>query len=100
MKKIIIKKTAVAKTGKKSISNNVIPEKAFWLCNGQVAKNLKELASILETMTQDVFKYHANANKNDFSRWIADVFGEAVLAKGVRKIKSAKATAKKIKQKL
>jgi len=100
MKKTTIKKTASAKTGKKNISGNVIPEKAFWFCNGQVAQNLKSLANILETITQDVFEHHANANKNDFSRWIADVFGEAALAKGIQNSKSAKAMAKRIKAKL
>ncbi|PIU14443.1 hypothetical protein COT20_02670 [bacterium (Candidatus Gribaldobacteria) CG08_land_8_20_14_0_20_39_15] len=95
MTKITIKKSA-----KKSTYVNVPPEKSFWFCDGQVAKNLKELAVILEKMPQNVFEHHANNNKNDFSRWIADVFGDVALAKGIQKINSSKVMAKKIKAKL
>lgn len=95
MKKIIIKKPT-----KKSINANVAPEKSFWFCDGQVAKNLRELVSILEKMPPNVFDYHVNNNKNDFSRWVADVFGQATLSKEIQKIKSAATMAKKIKVKL
>ncbi|MDD5750038.1 MAG: DUF5752 family protein [Candidatus Pacebacteria bacterium] len=100
MKKPIYKKTSAAKTGKKKPTGSVAPEKAFWFCDGQVARNLKELVDILGKIPQNVFEYHANAGKNDFSRWIVDVFGEAGLARSIQKIKSAKATAEKIKAKL
>ncbi len=84
---------------KKNITS-VSPEKAFWFCNGQVARNLKDFAAILEKMPQNVFNYHANVNKNDFSRWVADVFGEATLAKAIQKMKSPLDVAKKVKSKL
>ena len=101
MEKITIKKTMSAKNeGKKNLSANVVPEKAFWFCDGQVAKSLKDLANILEKISQNIFEYHANSNKNDFSRWIADVFGETALAKEIQEIKSPKIMAKKIKAKL
>jgi len=85
---------------KKPIITNVPPEKAFWFCNGQVAKNLKEFAAILEKIPQSVFEHHVNAKKNDFSRWIAGVFGQTSLAKQIEKAKSAQEIAKKINAKI
>ena len=85
---------------KKSSPINVSPEKAFWFCDGQVAKNLKECAAILEKIDQKVFSHHVNASKNDFARWIEGVFGKKPLAKQIEKIKDAKLMAKKIKAQL
>ena len=85
---------------KKSSPINVSPEKAFWFCDGQVAKNLKECAAILEKIDQKVFSHHVNASKNDFARWIEGVFGKKPLAKQIEKIKTAKLMAKKIKAQL
>jgi len=89
------------KLAKKSASlKNVSPEKAFWFCDGQVAKNLKECAAILEKIDQKNFNYHVNASKNDFARWIEAVFGKKPLAKQIEKIKTAKLMAQKIKAQL
>lgn len=85
-----------AQSMKKSIIN-VPVEKAFWFCNGKVAKNLKELASILEIIPQSDFQYHANLQKNDFAKWVSDVFAMKTLAKSIAKIKTAKEMAKTIK---
>ncbi|MEK9153060.1 MAG: DUF5752 family protein [Patescibacteria group bacterium] len=79
---------------------NVPPEKAFWFNDGQVAKNLKECAAILEKIDQKVFSHHVNAQKNDFSCWLEDVFGQTTLAKQIAKIKTAKTMAQKIKAQL
>lgn len=73
------------------------PEQCFWVCTGQIAKNLKELADILEKMSKEVFTYHVNSEKNDFVKWIVGVFGEEGLASEVSKAKTAKVAAKKIK---
>ena len=85
---------------KKQAPVNVPPEKAFWFCNSQVAKNLKECVAILETIDQKSFSHHVNGTKNDFARWIDGVFGQKTLAKQIAKIKDAKAMAKKIKAQL
>ncbi len=73
------------------------PEKYFWLCDGQVLKNLKELAVALEKMNNDVFKDHVSGEKNDFALWVKDVFGEQKLATALRRAKTAKTAAKKIR---
>ena len=71
-------KKKVLKTGEKSTrirywDNNVPDDFAFYVCDGTVIKNLKEMSRMLNKMSDDVFYYHANPEKNDFSSWIKDV---------------------------
>lgn len=79
---------------------NASPEKCFWVCNGQILKNLQELAESLEKMSENIFRHHVNAMKNDFARWIEDVFGDKKLASEVKKAKTPKSAAQKVKTKL
>ena len=72
-------------------------EKRFWLRTGRILANLTELAQALEQMNDDTFCHHVNSERNDFSNWITDVLGQAKLGAAVRKIKSAKTMAKKIR---
>ncbi len=81
----------------KKVLVNTEPEKCFWVCNGQILKNLKELSESLEKMSDEVFKYHATKERNDFANWVKDVFGEEKLALDLKKAKTAKTAAKKIK---
>jgi hypothetical protein len=60
-------------------------EKRFFCHDGYVIKNLDELAQYLNRMTEDVFQYHVNSEKNDFSNWIRDVIGDTRLADELRK---------------
>ena len=64
---------------------NVSLEKRFWCYDGSVLQNLAELKSALETMNDEVFNYHVNDYKNDFSRWVKDVIGDNKLAKDLQK---------------
>lgn len=98
-KKVVKTKTNNNKKGKTGV-REASPEQCFWVCTGQVAKSLKEMAEILETMSKEIFTYHANTEKNDFARWIAEVFGDDKLAKDISKTKTAKAMAKRIKVKI
>jgi hypothetical protein len=66
----------------------VAPEKYFVLCDGRKIKSAKELADVLQLITDDMFKYHVTDAKNDFSNWINDIFGEPELAKKIRTIKN------------
>lgn len=88
-----------AKAGKITAWDSA-PEQCFWVCTGQVAKNLREMADILETMSKEVFSYHVNAEKNDFTKWVAEVFGEEKLAKELGRTKTPKVMARKIKVKI
>jgi len=87
-------KKVLPKTKKVLIDAEI--EKCFWLCDGQILKNLKELAESLKKMKNEVFNYHVTKEKNDFTNWVKDVFGEEKLALELKKAKTAKASAKKI----
>jgi hypothetical protein len=75
-------------------------DKYFYLVNGEVLKNLEELVGALEKMTKEIFNYHVTKEKNDFANWIEDVFGNKKLGMDIRKAKTAKTTAGKIKAKI
>ena len=55
--------------------------KAFWLHMHLVAKNLEEFGDGLAAITDDVFAYHVSGQKNDLSKWVHEVIGDAVLAR-------------------
>ena len=69
-------------------------DKKFWVNNGTVLKNLDELLDALNSMSNDTFQYHANSEKNDFSRWIGDVIGDKKLAEDLAKSKNKKSVIK------
>jgi hypothetical protein len=66
----------------------VTPDKYFVLCDGRKVKSGKELADILQLVSDDIFKYHVTDTKNDFANWINDVFGEPDLAKKIRTLRN------------
>jgi hypothetical protein len=68
------------------LHTEVVPEKYFILCDGRKIKSVKELADVLQLISEDIYKYHVTDSKNDFSNWINDVFGEPELAKKVRTV--------------
>jgi hypothetical protein len=69
----------------------IIPaEKYFKLCNGKIIKDIKELALAFETMTLEVYNHHANHERNDFSNWIKDIFGEKDLATELHLVHNSK----------
>ncbi len=81
-------KTAPKKTV--SVVADVEPEKAFWLNDGRMLKNLKELAQALETMDGALWSFHANGEKNDFANWVEDVFGQKQLVRLCAKSRAPK----------
>jgi hypothetical protein len=57
------------------------PQEYVFRCHdSRVFKNLRELRDGLANMTEEVYAYHANAEKNDFSRWVRDVIKDEKLA--------------------
>lgn len=76
--------------------SKTLPQKAFWSSDGKIFHNIVELGAGLKRMNAGAFSYHANANKNDFSKWIADVFGDDKLAEELLKAKNKADAAKKV----
>src|SRR3989344_6172432 len=71
-------------------------DKKFYVCDGAVYSSLYELVDGLKMINEPTFKYHVNAQKNDFMNWVRDVFGDALLAKEIAKIPHPRGMAKKI----
>lgn len=65
---------------------NAQEDKAFFLNDGRVVKNLYELAEALTNMKEKTFKHHVNKKKNDFSEWIKEVIQEEKLANEVARL--------------
>lgn len=73
------------------------PEQCFWVNNGPILKNLEELANALQSMSDETYRYHANKEKNDFSKWVSDVIGNKKLANDLLSSKSRGSALKKVR---
>jgi hypothetical protein len=80
---------------------DVPEEKRFWCHDGRYLKNLEELETALEQMTDETFRYHSSETKTDFSNWVRDVIGDEKLARDLLKsatqLQAAKNVAARIK---
>lgn len=56
---------------------------SFYLHDGKTIKNLSDLIHALDSMPDEIFYYHANDQKNDFSNWIRDIISEHELATSI-----------------
>ena len=67
------------------ILHDIEGDKRFFGYDGHVIKNLDELAQYLNRIKEEVFQYHVNTGKNDFSNWVRDVFGDDKLSRDLLK---------------
>ncbi|MFW6013908.1 MAG: hypothetical protein ACOCZQ_01410 [Nanoarchaeota archaeon] len=68
------KSTSKKNTVKSSKFKTKMPEdKRFVLSDGRVICSAKELALEIGNIGDDIFYYHVNEHKNDFSNWLRDV---------------------------
>jgi predicted Zn-dependent protease len=75
------KKVMKAKEEAQKFLADVPGEYVFRCHDGQILRNMKELAEALTGMTDETFVYHSNVDKRDFSCWVRDVIGDEKLAK-------------------
>lgn len=73
---------------RKKILGEAPKEQHFIVADGRKLKNIIELADALETMSEEIFRHHANEFKNDFSAWVKDVFYEHSLAEDISRAKN------------
>ena len=78
----------------------VSSDQCFWINNGQILKNLDELGNALGQMGDESYCYHANKEKNDFSRWVNDVIGDQKLANDLLSSKNREFAVKKVRSRL
>ncbi len=69
----------------------------FWVNDGSILNNLKQLPDALQNMDKSTFLHHVNEHKNDFANWVEHVYQENELANKLRSLKSNKGMAKAIK---
>ncbi|MEM4637428.1 MAG: hypothetical protein QXK76_00170 [Candidatus Woesearchaeota archaeon] len=82
------KNTKKKNSSKGTLILDIHPDKYFILCDGRTIKDYMELATIIETINDDIFYYHVNSERNDFANWISDVFQDYDLADKIRNVKS------------
>ena len=73
---------------RKKILGEAPVEQHFIVADGRKLKNIIELADALETMSEEIFRHHANEFKNDFSYWVKDVFYDNSLAEDISRAKN------------
>ena len=73
---------------RKKILGEAPEEHHFVVADGKKLKNIMELADALETMSEEIFRHHANEFRNDFSSWVKDVFYDHSLAEDISKAKN------------
>jgi hypothetical protein len=69
----ILKVRSYSKAGTKKTLVSAYNEKCFWVFNGPVLSNLRDLAHALTAMTDKQFAYHVDSKKNDFAAWVGQV---------------------------
>jgi len=88
--------TVIKKRLEKGWAADVPADKVFWCHDGRVLTNMEELAAALRDMSEDTYRYHANADKNDFANWLRDAVGDATLAGQVAKAATKAIAASKV----
>ena len=84
----------------KRMLSNTPPEKAFWVNNGPVLRNVIELAAAAKKLTEQQFAHHVNKAKNDFAKWADEVVRDSELARQLRRAKTKENLAKIVTERL
>lgn len=87
-------------TRAKNLLQVVALKNSFWLCTNQNLRSLNTLATSLDEVNDDVFRYHVNKYKNDFSAWVRDVIGDNDFAREISRIKTKDTLVRKITEKV
>ncbi|MFH1399063.1 MAG: hypothetical protein ABIG95_03050 [Candidatus Woesearchaeota archaeon] len=66
------------------------PEKYFYVCDGSVIRYMGEVVGVLNSIADESFSYHVNEHKNDFAKWVGDVFGRTELAERLMAVRTRK----------
>ncbi len=82
----------------KKILRIVPASKSFWLCTNEYLRSLNTLAIALENASDDVFRYHVDKYKNDFSTWVKDIVDDKDLAREISRIKTRYTLVRKIRE--
>jgi hypothetical protein len=79
---------------------NVPGEYVFWFSDGRTLSNMSELAEALRMLPDEVYTYHVNHEKNDFSNWVKDIIKDEKLANDLRKATSKRQAATRVTERI
>ncbi len=79
---------------------DVPSEYVFYLNDGRILHNLIELRDSFKSMSDELYTYHVNSEKNDFYNWVNDIIKDTKLVKDLQKAKTKEAAEKKISQRV
>ena len=98
-KKKVAKKTPSSrKNSSKKILITVTLEQCFWINNGPILSNLRDLYNALKNISKDQFVYHAHGDNNDFALWVERMLLDEECAKALVKAKTQKIAAGKVSE--
>lgn len=79
---------------------NVPEENVFRCHDGRIFRNTQELKDGLQNMSDDIYVYHVNSEKNDFSKWVRDTVQDNKLASDLSKSTSRIMAAMRVEERL
>ncbi len=82
------------------ILSKVPSDVSFWLCTNEYLRNLDQLGKSLNSVNDEVFRYHVNRDKNDFEYWIRDIINDKELAREISRIKTRETLVRKISERV
>ena len=68
--------------------------KAFWFHMHLMAKNLEEFAEGMKGISDKVFHYHVDGQKNDIAGWVQEIVGDSALARKLKAVATKEEAAK------
>ncbi|MGV8150337.1 MAG: DUF5752 family protein [Candidatus Woesearchaeota archaeon] len=83
-KSVDMKKHDMLRDSMSDISNKCPEGKEFILHDGKKISSIKELLECISNMSEDTFFHHVNQERNDFAKWIRDVFKKEELASKIQ----------------
>ena len=60
--------------------------RAYWFHMFSYAKNLREFADGLASVSDDIYEEHVSGQKNDLARWIQEVIGDSELGRDLERV--------------
>lgn len=80
--------------------SNVPEEHVFRCHDGSILRSMRELGAAFNSMTDENYAYHSNAERQDFSSWVRDIIGDDKLARDLAKSPDRAKAAKKVAERL
>ncbi len=64
---------------------NIPDQYVFYVHDRRILRNMDDLKTALETMSDETYAYHSNEQKKDFSNRVKDIIGDEKLARDLNR---------------